>query len=126
MTAATMTTKQKLRARIFYDHSKREIVLSDPETKAEISRRSVGESLELTNVKVVIEQGTRVGCADTGLLGFVVGDVSDEAGAEGSHMLRWCGFDFEAHKKGEKPVVLKNDDKLARVVVLNVAMTADL
>lgn len=111
-----------LRARIYYDHATREIVLANPDTKVEIRRQSVEQPLEITDVRVVIEPGTRVGCASTGFLGYLVGDVSEQAGACGAYRLRWCGDHFEASKAKDYQRVTS----LARVVVADGVMSADL
>lgn len=105
-----------IRARVFYDPPTRQVVLSDPETKVEFDRRT---SVELTNVTVVIEQGTRAGCLNTGFLGFMAGDVSKTVGAQGESSVVWCGEDFQSG--GGKRV-----DAARRVVIVNGSMTADL
>lgn len=111
-----------LRARIYYDHATRELVLTDPETKAEIRRQSIEKPFEMTDVQVRIEPGTRFGCAATGFLGYVEGDVSEQAGPAGTHRLYWCGDHFEARKDDTWLEVTS----LARVVVSNGVMSADL
>lgn len=114
-----MTPQKKpetqIRARVFYDPPTRQIVLSDPETKVEFDRRT---SVELTNVTVVIEQGTRAGCLNTGFLGFMVGDVSKTVGAPAQSSVVWCGEDFQSF--GTRV------DAARRVVIVNGSMTADL
>lgn len=104
-----------IRARVFYDPPTRQVVLSDPQTKVEFDRRT---SVELTNVAVVIEQGTRAGCLNTGFLGFMVGDVSKAVGAPGESSVVWCGEDFQSFGR--------RVDAAKRVVIVNGSMTADL
>lgn len=118
---AKATTPEKkpepqIRARVFYDHPTRQIILSNPETKVEFDRRG---SVQLTNVQVLIEAGTRAGCLNTGFLGFLVGDVSETVGEPGEATVVWCGEDFQS--SGGKRM-----DTARRVVIVNGSMTADL